>query len=186
MLTTTTCCSPLDIPVVRGEVGYGYSHLFLCLLFPKPFSNYVLYKQSATSSVSYCCFRSPPTLSRPLNAVLPSHSPSSLPPFPFIFWASDLIYLGIYLPIFHLPFFPHHQLISTFSSPISSLNFPSLQPPLSAHPFFYLRSSHPRFSLSSCFHKPAPSVVSLSVSSSLGHTCHFIMQIIASTHSQAK
>ena len=67
------------------------------------------------------------------------------------FWASALI------ANFRLPFFPHDQPISTYSSPVSSKSVPSLQPPLSMHVFFSDQLSRiPRFFLPGCFRKPGP------------------------------
>ena len=51
-----------------------------------------------------------------------------------VFLASTFLTLSghhVSLPVFQLPFFPHDWPISTYSSPISSLNFPSVQTPFS-------------------------------------------------------
>ena len=63
------------------------------------------------------------------------------------------------LSVFHLLFFPYDRPMSTYSSPISSLNFPSLQPPLSVHPFL----------LSGLFTRSPSPVVSMLVASSRAH-----------------
>ena len=103
--------------------------------------------------LTFLSLRSLPSLQLLLSSAVVLHSPSLprtllLPRLliPPTFWLSNL------LPIFHLQFFTHIRPISTYSSQMSSENFPSL----SVRPFFFdPLSSIPPFFLSSCFHKPA-------------------------------
>ena len=106
------CCSPIGIPVVTSKVGYGYRHVFLHLSL-LTFSHCSLCPVSHFSCCSplpfHCCQTS-------LNTALPSHSLSSSPPFHSVFWASA--------PFTNLssPILSCDRLISTYSSPISSIS----------------------------------------------------------------
>ena len=84
--TTSSCCSPLVVPVIRGDVGHGYYRLLFVSFF-----HYVLYHQSLTTPIfCHCSPFSSHSFQISLTAVLPSHSRSSSPPFPSTFWASHL------------------------------------------------------------------------------------------------
>ena len=94
------CCSPLAIPVIGGEVGHGYRHLFFVFsFFSSLFSHYILYHQFPTPSTFCCCSPlSSHSFQISLNAVFPSHSRSSSLPF------SGHLF----------QFFPHVRPISTY------------------------------------------------------------------------
>ncbi len=84
-----------------------------------------------------------------LNPILPPHFRSSSPPFSSTFWASDL---------FITNFFPHDRQMSTYSSPSSSLNFPSFQSSILLSSAVF----SPKILLIRCFRKSTlSSVISL-------------------------
>ena len=75
------------------------------------------HRQSPAPSISCCCSPfSSDSYQISLNAVFPSHSWSSSPPF-------SLHFLCVFVS-FPLLFFPHDQSISTYSSPLFFLNVP--------------------------------------------------------------
>ena len=114
---TFTCCYPLGIPVVRGDIGHGYSRLFLCLSSLRSLRSF--YINSLQLRLPFAVVpHSPPTLSRSL-LTQSSHRILCLPQllFPSAFWASDLCQFfishafditGPFQPI------PHHLLLETF------------------------------------------------------------------------
>ena len=153
------CCSPLVVPVVRGEVGPGYCHLFFVCSFLAPLS-LTAFSVSSRQLLSVTnVLHSSPSLSRCLLRQF-SHHIIGLPRLPFhsTFWTSPVF------PIFHLLLLISFFLHLSFT-PTSIPSSPNL---LIRGPLF----SIPRFFLPSCFRKPAPSpVVSLLVPSFLNHIC---------------
>ena len=102
---------------VSSGVRLAVVTALFCSSFSSHFSNCVLYHKCPTSSIFCCCSSfSSHSFQISLNAVLPSHSRLSTPPFP-------LHILSISLPIVHLPFlplvrpisfYPHQFLLKTF------------------------------------------------------------------------
>ena len=91
LLHLICCCSPLVVPVIRGEVGHGYCRLLFIVSFFSLFSHYVLYHQSPTPSIFCCCSPlSSHSFQIYFNIVLPLHPRCSSPPFLTTFWASAL------------------------------------------------------------------------------------------------
>ena len=87
-------------PCHRGEVGRGFCHPFLVFSFlSSHFSHCVLYQQSLTPIFCCCSPFSSHSSQISRNAVLPSHSQSSSPPFPAIFCAR--LSLPVFLFISH-------------------------------------------------------------------------------------
>ena len=99
----------------EGESRPWLLSSFLCILVSSLFSNCVLCQQSPTLSIFCCCS---PFSSHPFQILLTQFCPNILD-FPRLVFPTFSRYL-IFLPISHLPFFPHDRAISTYSSPISS------------------------------------------------------------------
>ena len=85
-----SCCSPVDIPVVRGEVGHACHCLFLHFLSPH-FSLTMYNFIKSLQLLFFAVLPSPPTLFRSFLAQS-SRCILILPHliFPSTFWASDL------------------------------------------------------------------------------------------------
>ena len=104
--------------VTRGEVGHGYHHFFLRLIFPHFYIT--VFSINSLQLLSFAVvLHSPPTLSRSLFAQS-SHPILALPHLPFLTSLSSP-------PFPHLPFltslFPPlsgHLISASFSSPIIS------------------------------------------------------------------
>ena len=143
------CCSPLSVPVVRGEGDHGYCHLFFVFSFLLSlFSRYVLYHQSPTPSIfCYCSPFSSHSFQISLSPVLPLHSWPSSPPFQSTFWAICSLFQFFYTYSFHMssPFQPtlHHFLLKPFlhsnlhSQSIHSSFICSLHSHISSHPVVF-------------------------------------------------
>ena len=78
---------------LSSEVWLAKAAIAFCL--PSPFPNHALYQQSPAPSMccltSCCSLLSSHTFQISLNAILPSHCRSYSPPFPSIFWTSDML-----------------------------------------------------------------------------------------------
>ena len=79
------CCSPLVVPVIRGEDGHPWLLLFSLFCLSSFGSCYVFYQQFPTPIFSCCSPFSSHSFQISLNTVLPSHSRSSSPPLPLHF-----------------------------------------------------------------------------------------------------
>ena len=102
------CCSPPDVLVVRGEIGYLFFVFSLLTFFLTTFSIYDLQLLLSFAVVP----QSPPTLSRSLL----TQSAHRILGFPRLFFFRSLSGNVISLPIFHLLFCPHDRPISTYTS----------------------------------------------------------------------
>ena len=130
----SSCC----LVVVRGEVGHGYIYLFFLSFISSLFYHCVLCQQSPTHYVCCCCSSfSSHSFQISLNAVLPTHSRSSSPPFPSNFWASALFANLSYPILFTCP--AHFNLL--LADFFLKLSF---TPTLSVRPFFSFHSLHSR------------------------------------------
>ena len=80
--------SPLGIPVVRCEVGHGFRfrRLLSSSSLSSPFSHYILTNIQFLLSFAIVVHSFPTLFHVSFNAVLPSQSRSSSPPFLSIFW----------------------------------------------------------------------------------------------------
>ena len=85
-----SCCSPLVVPVVKGEVRHGYS-MFSSFYLSSPYLSITTFRiNNLQLRHCFCCSQfSSHSFQISLNAVLPSHSRSSSPRF-------SLHFLGIW------------------------------------------------------------------------------------------
>ena len=100
---SNSCCSPLVVPVIRGEIGHGYCHLFFVFSILLTFLS--LCSLSLVSNSIYLSV-SGSLLMQSCNRIL------SLPRILFSSTASALCQIS------NLPFFPYVQPISAYSSPV--------------------------------------------------------------------